>query len=97
MAKARPRYIARGNIRFNDVRLEGQVVSVLGECDMRGDTKQKNGKPLLKKQKTHYKLRFDDKKWMKENKLEKGWSTFTHSKDDFEKFFRSAEEKPSAE
>lgn len=86
---ARKRYVAGKNIKINDIALEGQRFILLGDCDQQGRTKN-GSKALTKKQKTHVKLRIEDKQWMRENKL-KIFYEHTITKPTFEKFFTLAE------
>jgi hypothetical protein len=65
----RARYVVSGNMSFNDVKAKGQTVVFLGKCNSGGSTKTSAGKPIPRKQATHHLFRFEDKKWVKDNKL----------------------------
>lgn len=69
MAKARPRHIVTGKMAFNDVDARGQQVIEMGPCGPGGTTKGASGKKLRKKELTHIRFRFEDKVWLRENKI----------------------------
>lgn len=68
--KPRQRYEIVMKYAMNDVPITGQRVVVLGDCNYRGDTKTKTGKNIRKKELTHVKVRFEDKKFVKESELD---------------------------
>lgn len=99
MARARPRYVIIGNWKFNDFDLNGQVVVDLGECNGNGMTKTSAGKPLLKRERTHHLIRFEDKKWLKGTSIPT--ATLTVAKDRMGKVLApyegaAVEDEPSA-
>lgn len=75
MPPRRQRAVATGNISFNGVSLKGQTIIILGECGFGGITKTKAGKPLKKKSLDSVFIRFEDKNWIKQNKLNNFFNT----------------------
>lgn len=90
MARApRKRYEILHNYRVNGTSLEGVRVILIGECTFSGNLKRPDGKALRKSDKTHYLLRFEDKKTPKELGVPKGDWAF--SKTHFDRYFALVE------
>lgn len=62
-------YTAKNNMTFNDKNVGGQELALVGPCTFSGQTKSQDGKRIPKNDLTHVKLKFTDKKWLKDNGL----------------------------
>lgn len=89
MAGQRKRYYAKDNIKFNDKKVDGQELVLVGPCNFSGHTKSVDGKSIPKKQLDYVKLKFTDKKWLKENDL-LSFSEYVCKKDHLLTFFSEA-------
>lgn len=88
MAKARPRYICTGNVKFNDHDLKGVKFIRIRECTGSGRYKTDDKGRIYKRDLDHVLLRFDDLKFAKQNKLPSEWLM---SKPSLERFFSLVE------
>ena len=84
MAKARPRYICKGNVSLNGVSIKGQKFIHVRDCNWKG-------KKTAKKWMKYGVMRFNDKTWVRDNDLVIFYERVI-SKKDIERLYELADE-----
>ena len=89
---ARKRYVVTGNFKMNNVALKGHVFQLVGECMFGGATKRPNGRKLLKGDRTHWLIQFNDKKSFRKLALPQSLFRVSIIKSSLDQFFEEVEE-----
>ena len=72
--------------------MQGQVYQLVGMCDRAGETKKPNGKPIFKKNRTHYLLQVNDKKDLRKKGLNiDSWFRIVVNPDSLQRFYTEVE------